>query len=325
MGELRFLDRTGEVQITGRAWSPLRAGKPTDHAFTAVSGTTTTCVLPSGASTRTDDYKDLWFAITAGQGAGQAAVQVTASVAIGGGQVQITFPALGTAPNATSVCRLFLAEKRCIQALEDLDAFLMSHELVLNGDGSVNDGYTFFRHGADVSSTLSCPFSFSGVRRAGAGTFAATGQKGYRIVGKKGSNRTTGSLEVIVTLIATTDEVDLTWAALPGSPDNIEVYYTTTPGTYGASSLLATLSGSATSYTHTGGAAGAGSLPTANTTGGPSPAYGVPPASGSMVTTPLSVPALKKGQQYWFWVNLVVPGGTPAAGNPRQMRRHLAA
>ena len=50
--------------------------------------------------------------------------------------------------------------------------------------------------------------------------------------------------------------------------------------------------------------------------------YGVPP---TMATTPLTVPALKNGQQFPYWVNRVVPSGTPDAGNHRTFIAHYGS
>jgi hypothetical protein len=319
MPTLRTLDKTGETVITGRSWPLLRAGKPTDYSFTAVSGTTTTAVLPSGASTRADDYKDLYFVITAGTGSGQAAVLVSASVGIGAGQVRITFATLSTAPDATSVCRLFLAEKYALQLLvEDSPGIGIGAGSLTDEQNGTSDGYTFMKHGIDAS-TKSCPFAVDIGAAAGAGTFGSTGAKGVRLTAVYGSTETTGSLEATVTITATTDEITVTWEE-DGAPDSIRIYGTDTPGTYGASSLVDEIAGGIGTYTWTGTSPGAGQPPSANTTGGPSPTYGVPPA---MVTTALAVPALKKGQQFFYWENRSVPSGTPAAGNTRSSIRHF--
>jgi hypothetical protein len=319
MPTLRTHDKTGETVITGRSWPLLRAGKPTDHSFTAVSGTVTTAVLPSGANIATDAYKDLYFAIVSGTGAGQAAVVVSASVAIGAGQVRITFPTLGTAPNGTSVCRLFAAEKYALQLLiEDSPGIGVGAGTLTDEQNGASDGSSFMRHGIDTV-TKSCPFSTAISKDAGVGTFGSTGAKGLRVTAVYGSLETTGSLEETVTITATTDEITITWDE-DGAPDAIRIYGTDTPGTYGASSLVDEIAGGIGTYTWTGSSPSSGQPPSANATGGPSPTYGVPPA---LVSTALAVPALSRGQQFFYWENRAVPSGTPAAGNTRSSIRRF--
>jgi hypothetical protein len=316
--EIRYADKTGETIITGKTWSPLRGGKVTDYSFTAVGGATTYVDVAVGASTRTNEYQDLWYVITSGTGAGQAATLIDSyDPSLGANGRAFFVDALATAPDATSVGRFFLAEKRCLTNTgDDLDSFAMTQEAVAGGTGN-----TWWRHGADAS-TKSRPFNPSISKAAGSGTFGSTGTKGMVVVAKYSTLVTGPSLEQTSTLTATTQEITLTWDAVPGSPTNLLVYGTDTPGTYGGSSLLATISGAATSYTWTGTAGTSGSPPTSNTTGGPSPAYGTPPASGSMINGALTVPALVYGRDYWFWVSLVIPTGTPAGDGA--MRRHAA-
>jgi hypothetical protein len=70
-----------------------------------------------------------------------------------------------------------------------------------------------------------------------------------------------------------------------------------------------------TTYVDGGGALSGGAPPAANTTGGAAPAYGTPPELGY---GPLTVGDLAVGQQFFYWVNRVVPASTSDADNPRQ-------
>lgn len=311
MLELRTLDATGETVLTGRTWPRLLAGKPTDLDVMALAGSTTTVVYLATGPSDTDALKDLFMVITAGTGANQAAIAVTAYDPTA---VKVTLAsALGVAPDATSELRFFLAEKRCLQNVgDDVAAGQLVHER--NGD---SDGYLYARHGLDEN-TRSCPFSVVVTKAAGAGTFVTTGTKGIRLAAVYGGLETNGSVEKRITLTDTAEEITITWEE-DGSPDTIRIYATDTPGTFPADSLVDEISGGVGTYTWTGAAPATGVPAAANLTGGDEPAYGVPP---TLVQTALSVGGgLKSGQQLWYWSNRDVPAATPSAGNPRSFIR----
>src|SRR3972149_6172924 len=61
-------------------------------------------------------------------------------------------------------------------------------------------------------------------------------------------------------------------------------------------------------------------LPSANTTGGASPAYGTPPTLG---TSAITIGTLAKGRQWIYWVGLVVGASVTESGNPRYAQRRF--
>ena len=178
------------------------------------------------------------------------------------------------------------------------------------------DGDDQLRIALDSNSTLTPPFNVAAAVVAGTGTFGATGTYGYVLSCVNGTGETIASLEVTAAITVTTQHVNLTWE-VPSGTTAIKVFRTATAGTYGASTLRATLGAGATNYTDTGGAVGAGTPALTNTTGGVGPNYGTAPLSGSFSTSPLAVPEMKIGRMFFYWVKRVVPLGTPEAGNDR--------
>jgi hypothetical protein len=149
---------------------------------------------------------------------------------------------------------------------------------------------------------------------SGGGTWGSTGLKYYMLTAYNGTGETQPCDEASINVDDTTKKVTLTWETVAGA-SGYKVYRTTTPGDYGASSLRATVSGgSSDSYEDDGGALSSGTPPTANTTAGPAPGYGTPP---TLNTSPIDIGDLEIGQYFAYWVNWVVPNGTPEDGNPR--------
>lgn len=180
----------------------------------------------------------------------------------------------------------------------------------------VNDGSTFVRFATDTD-TVGTPFSVqSSLSGSGAGgVFASTGIHAYRITALNPTGETTGSIEVSENIDDVTKKVTLTWTQ-PAGATGYRIYRTTTPGSYITPALLATIgSGGTTAFTDDGSPVGAGALPSTNTTGGAGPAFGTPPTLG---VSPLSIGDFEIGQQFIYWIGLVVPGGTGELGNPRQ-------
>jgi len=178
-----------------------------------------------------------------------------------------------------------------------------------------NEGDTMARTGADAV-TASRPFGLSAsLSGAGAGgVFPAASTYGYKLTAITALGETVACDEVSVNVDVTTKKVTLTWQQVARAIA-YKVYRTATPGTYGASTYLVFIaSGSTTTYTDSGSACSAGTPPAVNTTGDAAPAYGTPPTLG---TSPLTIGTLKKGQQFPYWVNWSVPGGTMEPGNPR--------
>lgn len=134
-----------------------------------------------------------------------------------------------------------------------------------------NDGASQLRDVLDSSSalpTLSCPWGFAAAVVANAGTFSGTGTYGYRITSTNSTGESGAQDEITAVVTATTQNVNLSWTQVPGAT-GYKIYRTPTPGTYGVSTLLATIgSGATVSYTDTGTATTSGTIPTTNTTGG---------------------------------------------------------
>lgn len=197
-----------------------------------------------------------------------------------------------------------------------------------NGDGTLagliasigaigaNDGSTFVRFAADTV-TVGTPFgvliSLSG--GGAGGVFAATGIHAYRITATNATGETTGSVEVQVNVDDVTKKVTLDWTQ-PAGATGYRIYRTTTPGSYISPALLTTIgSGGTVQFTDDGSAVTAGALPSQNTTAGPGPNFGTPPALG---VTPIAIGDFEVGQQFIYFIGLVVPAGTAELGNPRQ-------
>lgn len=134
-----------------------------------------------------------------------------------------------------------------------------------------NDGASQLRTALDstsVSPTVSAPWGFAASVGGATGAWGATGTYGYRITALNATGETFPCDEITAVVAATTDRVTLTWTQTPGAT-GYKIYRTATPGSYGASTLLTTIgSGATVTFADDGAATGAGTLPTANTTGG---------------------------------------------------------
>lgn len=210
------------------------------------------------------------------------------------------------------------AEKFCIE--NNGDRVLTSLQEKLTQVGT-NDGSGMMRIGADtatISRVYGVALALSG---AGAGgVFSATGLYYYVVAAYNATGETPGSIEVSVNVDVTTKKVTISWTPVTGAT-GYKVFRSTSPGSYGASSLRADVAGGGSSqYIDDGGALSSGTPLTANTTGGAAPNYGTAPSLGA---GPLTVGNLAIGQQWFYWANRVVPGGTAETGNPRLSLRQF--
>lgn len=204
------------------------------------------------------------------------------------------------------------AEKFFVENAGDRD--LLALELRIGPVGT-NDGSTMLRTGADTATVIAPYGVAAALSGAGAGgVWSGTGVKFYRITAVNALGETTGSVEVSVNVDDVTKKVTLTWNTVVAAT-GYRIYRTTTAGSYPTPSLRTTIaSGSTNTFVDDGAATTTGALPTTNTTGGAAPNYGTAPALG---TGSLAIGTLKIGQQFVYWVNRVVPGGTAESGNPR--------
>jgi hypothetical protein len=174
-----------------------------------------------------------------------------------------------------------------------------------------NDGASMLELGVDFD-TLSRPWGEAAADHSSGGAWGATGTYGVRISAINSTGETVASREVTFTVTNSGRRWQYTWDEVPGAT-GYKVYRTATPGTYGSSTLRATL-GETTSYIDDGGATGAGQPGAANTTGGAGPNYGTAPA---MQTDDVVFGDLAVGQQAFYWARVKVPIGTPEIGNRR--------
>jgi len=188
-----------------------------------------------------------------------------------------------------------------------------------------NDGSGRLRIKKDPD-TLSRPWGTDGPptlalsAAAAGGVFASTGVKGYVVVAKKSTGRTVASMEATVNVDDTTKKVTLTWVNVTGNT-GYEVHFTNTPGTYGASTLIAEPATDVVTFLHDGTAGAAGTPALVNTTGGAGPAYGSPPAGLDSTTAAFllgqSAGSLEIGEETFYYINRVVPSNSTPAGNRR--------
>ena len=185
-----------------------------------------------------------------------------------------------------------------------------------------NDGFDQSRIAADPD-TISPPWGLTAPVTAGGGSFAAIGTYGYVVVAKKSAGRTIASTEITAAVTVVTQTVTINWLAVTGATGYL-VYRTPTPGTYGATTLIADIgSGATVTFADTGAAASSGTPSLENTTGGAGPGYGTPPAGLNTATAAFllgqSAGTLKVGESDFFWFNRVIPANADASGNRRKV------
>lgn len=207
-----------------------------------------------------------------------------------------------------------VAEKFAVENNGDRDLInLVLKILAVTG----NDGSTQLRIAADTSGTISPPFEVVvALTGPGAGgIWSGTGVRSWVITAFNATGETIRSFEVSANIDDTTKKATIDWTQVVGAT-GYKVFRTIVPGVYTSPSLRATIgSGATVQFVDDGTAVGAGAPPVDNTTGGPSPTYGSPPTLG-IANVPLAA-TFRIGEQFFYWVNRVVPAGTAEAGNPR--------
>jgi hypothetical protein len=297
----------GATQITGRVWPAILAGKPMRFAGTATAGGASTITLPLSAEATDAAYATLLIVLTGGTGSGQVR---TVSSYVGSTRVATVDTPWTTVPNATTQCVLFGAEKFAVENIGSREATVS----LAAGKAGDSDGVDMVRWALDTA-TLSRPFGVTVTTLGSGGSWGATGQRGYRVTALNATGETIGSLEVVTNVAATTERKQLDWTAVTGAT-SYKVYRTDTPGTYPASSLVATEA--TNQYIDAGGAAAAGTPPAANTTGGIAPSYGSPLA---MAAASVSLGLIAVGEQKFYWWGRDVPASTVEEGNDRVATR----
>lgn len=197
-----------------------------------------------------------------------------------------------------------------------------------------NDGRNFIFTALDPNGTCSKPWG-AGLDAGGVpngsptavvsaagmgGVWGALQTYGVVITATNALGETIASVQQTFTITVATQKVTYTWTQVPGAT-GYKVYRTATPGTYGATTLRATIVGGATTtFEDIGSATGAGIPPLTNTTGGAGPAFGTPPVIGNFAQTDLAIGVLAIGQQFFYWMVEKVPAGTSEIGNKRTAR-----
>lgn len=207
---------------------------------------------------------------------------------------------------ATGTARKFGVKNSGTVALEAFFAEILQVGL--------NTGYAQIRIGKDTR-TLSPPWLVTAVLVSPGASGAFTlGSKGYVLTSVSASGETVASDEAAVTVTAATNHVQLAWSRDPNPLTTAQrLYRTNTPGTYPASSLIATLAPSVEDYLDLGAAAASGSPPAENTSDGGSPSYGTAPALG---VADILFGDVEQGQWAFWWANRVVPVGADDEENP---------
>jgi hypothetical protein len=178
-----------------------------------------------------------------------------------------------------------------------------------------SDGFAMLRIGLDAA-TLGSPRGLGAVvgPTGGGGAWPAAGTRSWAVTALTAGGETAIGFPVSANVDVVTKKVTVSWQARAGAT-GYRLYRTDTPGTFGPSSLAASLGAEATSHLDGGAATTAGFPPVANTTGGGAPAFGAAPPLG---TAPITTPALAVGDWAFIWVGRVVPPEASAITNPRR-------
>lgn len=182
-------------------------------------------------------------------------------------------------------------KKLGFESLSDRILNLVSAGIIAAGN---SDGFAQLRLSPDTA-TLTHPYGpgnggapTSSVSAPGVGgVFGAIGTYGYVLTATNATGETIASAEVTATITATTQKVTITWVQVVGAT-GYKLYRTPTPGSYGASTLRATIgSGATITFLDDGSATSAGTPPLVNTSGGwaPTVVVNAPGSGGSFSGT----------------------------------------
>lgn len=199
----------------------------------------------------------------------------------------------------------------------------------------VSDGVNFIITALDPNGTLSKPWGAAldsglvltgaptAVRSVGGGSgWSTTTLYGAVVSAVNATGETIASVEVTFQPLAANDTWAITWLG-PTGATSYKVFLTTTPGTYGATTLKATIAAPTLTANLTSPTVSSGTPRSDNTTGGAGPTYGTPPVDGSFGTGDLTIATaptgLAVGQQWFAYFRETIPAGTSNLGNKRTM------
>jgi hypothetical protein len=213
----------------------------------------------------------------------------------------------------------FAIENDGTRALGDTSVTGLTLVLRLEQVGG-NDGILYYQTALDPNGTASRPFGVEAEVQADAASGFTPDTYGYVVTATTPDGQTPPSDEVTAEIVETTDGAVVSWSEVPNAA-GYKVYRTPTPGTYGATTLVATIgSGATVTFTDTGVTAASGTPPAVNTTGGAGPAYGDEPDPGDFDDEDKLIDTLEIGQQWFYWARLRVPAATGSNGNRRTLR-----
>lgn len=240
---------------------------------------------------------------------------------------------------SASAIQKLTPRKICVENISDrkMGVSPFTALLLKRVQSGTNDGIAYILTAADPNGTISKPWGIATdpvtgvltgaptavVSASAYGTWGSTGLKGAVVTALNATGETIASVEITFTISATTDEVLISWIQVPGAT-SYKIYVTDTPGTYGATTLAATVSPGSTVSQTILGSVSAGTPPSANTTGGAAPNYGSDPVDGAFGTADLTIATdptgFAVGQQWFFYFRPVLPAGATSTGNKRVMQ-----
>lgn len=246
---------------------------------------------------------------------------------------------LGQILASVSATVLGTPQKFCVENVSDrsMGASPFTGLVLKRLASGVSDGVDFILTAADPNGTISKPWGAAvdtGSVKTGAptATRSAGGGSGWNTATTYGAvvtahlagGETIASVEITFTPLAADDTWTIAWLGPVGAGITFTVYLTTTPGTYGASTLV---SGSVASPTVTKALIAptttTGTPPSENTTGGAGPSYGSAPADGAFGVADLTIASAPTGfavgQQWFAYFRESIPPGTSNLGNKRGM------
>jgi hypothetical protein len=227
----------------------------------------------------------------------------------------------------------------CMENISDraLGASPFTGLLLTRTQVGANDGWTFVNTALDPNGTLSKPFGDAvdgaGVLTGGVtaaeggagGAWGGAGNHGVVVTAVNATGETVASVETVFNVADVGKKWLYTWKSLSAfGATKYRVYVTATPGDYPAARMQEVAPGSVTTLLDDGSTGSTVAPPTANTTGGAGPSYGTPPPLGSFTLSDKVItsgaPGLRVGEQFFFYFDAKIPGGSTAPGNKRQMR-----